>query len=65
MNIGSRQNGRERANNVIDVPHDFNAIFNAIKKQINHGKFEKSNLYGDGKAGQIMADLISSIEFKF
>lgn len=65
VNIGSRQNGRERANNVIDVSHDFNSIFNAIKKQISHGKFEKSNLYGNGKAGEIMANLISSKEFKF
>ena len=64
VNIGSRQNGRERAQNVIDVCHDSNSIFNAIKKQINHGKFEKSYLYGDGKAGEIMADLISKIEFK-
>ena len=34
VNIGSRQNGRERAKNVIDTNNDTKNILKAIKKQI-------------------------------
>lgn len=54
VNIGSRQNGRERAKNVVDVPHDSEAIRDAIKAQV-HAQPYPSNLYGDGKAGERIA----------
>lgn len=62
VNIGNRQNGRERAANVRDVPHDAPAIEAAIEAQIAHGRYERSHLVGDGKAGQRIADILADIE---
>lgn len=62
VNIGSRQQGRERAGNVIDVPHDSVAIANAITRQLEHGQFSKSLLYGDGTAGRQIADILSTVD---
>ena len=59
VNIGTRQVGRERANNVIDVGHSRDRIREAIDAQIKHRKYESSELYGDGKAGERIAKLIA------
>ena len=45
VNIGSRQNGRMRASNVTDVNHDADKIIEAVNFQLNHGPYEKSNIY--------------------
>lgn len=58
VNIGSRQQGRERGPNVIDVPHDAVKIAAAIERQIQHGPYQSSNLYGRGDAGERIADVI-------
>jgi UDP-hydrolysing UDP-N-acetyl-D-glucosamine 2-epimerase len=65
VNIGSRQSRRERAPNVIDVDYDETAIKSAIKAHTAHGPFPSSKLYGDGKAGTRVADLLSSTDFSF
>lgn len=62
VNIGTRQNSRLRGPNVIDVTNDFYEIMIAVKKQIEHGKYERGVLYGDGKAGKEIADIISKID---
>lgn len=59
VNIGSRQNGRERGKNVIDVEYDSTKIRDAIKKQINIGKYKSENLYGDGTAGKKITDILA------
>ena len=59
VNIGSRQRGRERAANVVDVPHNGDAIFHAISRQIAHGRYPTSELFGDGKAGRRIADILA------
>ncbi|WP_028571389.1 UDP-N-acetylglucosamine 2-epimerase [Desulfonatronum lacustre] len=58
VNIGSRQNQRERAHNVVDVGHDAEAIFQAVTAQVSHGRYVPSFLYGDGKAGERMAEVL-------
>ena len=50
VNVGSRQNARLRGVNVIDVDNDCQKILRAIKHQINHGKYERDTIYGDGNA---------------
>ena len=60
VNIGSRQNQRDRSRNVIDVNYDRKEIEIAIKKQLNHGKYESSDLYGDGTAGKKIADILAN-----
>ncbi len=62
VNIGSRQQGRERGRNVIDVEHDRVAIAEAIRTHIRNGKPERDLLYGDGHAGDRIADCLSTIE---
>lgn len=61
INIGSRQNGRERGQNVIDVEHSQKEIIEAINFQIQHGRYLPDYIYGNGKAGEIIADLLSKI----
>ena len=57
VNIGSRQRGRERGPNVIDVPHAADSIEAAIGRQMAHGRYEPSHTYGDGHA----ADRITAV----
>ncbi len=64
VNIGSRQAGRERAENVMDVPHDRKAIGDAIRHQIALGRYARSELVGDGKAGKRIADILATFEFR-
>lgn len=61
VNIGSRQSGRERGSNVIDVTCNRNGIEEAIKKQLQHGKYQSEPIYGDGYAGKKMAEILSSV----
>lgn len=66
VNIGSRQQGRLRAGNVIDVGYDTDAITKAIKKCLNDEAFiqhcaQVKNPYGNGTAGRTVADILSSV----
>jgi UDP-N-acetylglucosamine 2-epimerase (non-hydrolysing)/GDP/UDP-N,N'-diacetylbacillosamine 2-epimerase (hydrolysing) len=60
INIGTRQQGRERAENVIDVPYNKSKILEAIHKALFGKEFKKRmqnlvNPYGDGtSAGEIV-----------
>jgi len=69
VNIGSRQTGRERDSNIIDVDYDAGMIQQAIEKQIIHGRYESSTLYGNGKAGEkiahILANTLPQVQKKF
>ena len=58
VNIGSRQNARDRGKNVIDVDYDSDEIIKAIKLQIKNGKYNSENIYGDGQAGHKIADIL-------
>lgn len=60
VNIGDRQQGRERAENVRDVGYDVCAMVEAITHQ-RHWVYAPSFLYGDGRGGQRMADAIVRI----
>lgn len=59
VNIGSRQDKRERCENVIGVNHGADAIYQAIISQVEHGRYPSSSLYGDGKAGERMAEILT------
>ncbi len=60
VNIGSRQQGRERATNVIDVDHDRAAITDAIREHTRRGKPSVDHLYGDGRAGDRIAQCLAT-----
>lgn len=61
VNIGSRQNERERGSNVVDAGYNRKDISGAIKKQITHGRYSLEKIYGDGTAGRQFADICASI----
>lgn len=60
VNIGSRQEGRRRARNVIDVPHGKAPVLEGIRQQLAHGRYERDPIYGDGKAGERIADILAT-----
>lgn len=64
VNIGSRQDGRERAANVIDVKYDSLEIKNAINQQLKHGRYSSSDLVGDGTAGKQIAEVLAATKLK-
>ncbi len=59
VNIGSRQHGRQRGSNVIDVPHDRVAIVGAVREQVAHGRYPSELIYGDGQAGPRIAEILA------
>jgi UDP-hydrolysing UDP-N-acetyl-D-glucosamine 2-epimerase len=61
VNIGSRQQGRDRGPNVIDVDYDRDEIRRAIDKQITIGRYPSDYLYGDGAAGPRVAEAIATM----
>jgi len=65
INIGSRQNKRDRGNNVIDVSNNKDEILTAIQKIISSPRPVSSSVYGGGNAGEKIADLLSTLPFKF
>jgi UDP-hydrolysing UDP-N-acetyl-D-glucosamine 2-epimerase len=62
VNVGSRQQGRERGRNVIDVPHDRSAIAAAIREHIARPRPPADHLYGDGRAGERIAGCLATAE---
>lgn len=60
VNIGSRQDMRQRGKNVIDVDHERNAITKAIRRHVEHGHYCAEPIYGDGMAGRRIADILST-----
>ena len=64
VNVGIRQQGRERARNTIDVPADTSAICTAISRALDP-EFRASlagmtNPYGNGTAAETIASVLAS-----
>lgn len=64
VNIGSRQRGREKSKNVINSGYDRLEIINAIRTQLEHGVYSNDSLYGDGRAGSKIANLLATVPLK-
>ena len=58
VNIGNRQSGRERGNNVIDADYIAKDILAAVQNQISKSNYPSTNLYGDGFAGKNITNLL-------
>jgi GDP/UDP-N,N'-diacetylbacillosamine 2-epimerase (hydrolysing) len=61
INIGSRQNLRERNANIIDVGVDPAAIDQAIEHALEKGRYNRRNIYSDGRTVERIVRLIESI----
>lgn len=66
VNIGSRQDGRLRSENVLDVPYDGDAVEAAVRRCLLDTTFremcrEAENPYYLGDAGRKIADILASV----
>jgi GDP/UDP-N,N'-diacetylbacillosamine 2-epimerase (hydrolysing) len=59
VNIGSRQAGRDRGRNVLDVEYDRRQIAKAIEHHRSNGRCPQDALYGDGGAGKRIAERLA------
>ena len=69
VNIGNRQQDRERAENVIDVPHDLEQIELGLKKALFDKDFrqmvsELSNPYGEGDSAERIVEILRSVSLE-
>jgi UDP-N-acetylglucosamine 2-epimerase len=64
VNIGTRQMGRERGQNVVDVGYNNQEIMNAIKYHLENGKAPKDTIYGDVGAGERIANLLATVPLR-
>ncbi len=65
VNIGSRQGGRDRGRNLVDVGYSRSEIAAAIDHQLKASRPpEGDRLYGDGRAGPRMAKLLADVTLK-
>ncbi|MBU0701044.1 UDP-N-acetylglucosamine 2-epimerase (hydrolyzing) [bacterium] len=67
VNIGTRQQSRQRTVNVIDVDHDTGKIVEAIRFALYDKEFKANvkvckNPYGDGKTSKRIVEILSRIE---
>jgi len=60
VTVGSRQHNREHGVNVMRVDHDAAAIADAMREQIEHGPYPRDELFGDGTAGQRIAEVLAT-----
>lgn len=65
VNIGTRQNRRERGNNVIDVVYDKDAIKDAILNRINANDITTETIYGEGNSGEKIAEILATQPLTF
>jgi UDP-hydrolysing UDP-N-acetyl-D-glucosamine 2-epimerase len=59
VNIGTRQQRRLTGSNVLSALHEAGSIRTAIEKQLGHGRYPMEPIYGDGKAGEKIAAILS------
>ena len=64
VNIGTRQMGRQRGSNVVDVCHDRRAIVDSVRAQIDHGRYPPESIYGDGHAGERIAGILADASIR-
>ncbi|MCK4724952.1 MAG: UDP-N-acetylglucosamine 2-epimerase [Anaerolineales bacterium] len=65
VNIGTRQNGRIRGANIIDVGYDKKEVLQGIKHALSikiDGQIDLPSPYGDGKAAEKIVGILRNIE---
>ena len=62
VNIGSRQHLRQRNSNVIDSPVDRAGLDDALACALASPWLDRYNIYGDGRAGERIAELLAIID---
>lgn len=65
VNIGTRQAGRDRGGNVIDVDYDRGAILAGIRRQFALARLPADPIYGGGDAGARIAEVIATAPLSY
>ena len=65
VNIGTRQNRRQRGQNVVDVPYDLNQIQNAVLERIKNNKITSETIYGSGSSGLRIAEILANTKLNY
>jgi GDP/UDP-N,N'-diacetylbacillosamine 2-epimerase (hydrolysing) len=61
VNIGSRQQLRQRNANTRDCTGDSRSISEALRAALAAGRFAPANVYGDGRSGERIAELLATV----
>jgi GDP/UDP-N,N'-diacetylbacillosamine 2-epimerase (hydrolysing) len=61
LNLGSRQNLRERNTNTADAPLERHELMKVLQAMLKKGRIPSSNVYGDGQTAARIADLLVSL----
>ncbi|MGH3776372.1 MAG: UDP-N-acetylglucosamine 2-epimerase [Pseudonocardiaceae bacterium] len=61
VSIGTRQHNRECGPNVVFTSHEPLEITEAVRAQIAHGRYERSDLFGSGTAGHDIANVLATV----
>ena len=64
VNIGTRQSGRECAENVVHSGHNASQIPKAVLHQLANGPYPAATLFGDGNAGARIAEILAKAKLK-
>jgi UDP-hydrolysing UDP-N-acetyl-D-glucosamine 2-epimerase len=65
INIGSRQSGRDRGANVIDVGYEQEEIVRAVRTHLAKPRPKVDSIYGDGSAGERIASILATVPLTF
>lgn len=65
VNIGTRQHRRLRGQNVIDVSYNQKDIETAILKSCKRTDLSSEDIYGNGDAGNKIADILAEVTLRF
>jgi UDP-hydrolysing UDP-N-acetyl-D-glucosamine 2-epimerase len=60
VNIGTRQEGRDRGKNVLDVGYGRTEIIDGIRDRLANGRYPSDPIYGNGRAGERIAECLAS-----
>jgi UDP-hydrolysing UDP-N-acetyl-D-glucosamine 2-epimerase len=61
VTVGTRQQDREHGRNVVHASYDATEIADAMRDQIAHGRYERNLLFGDGTAGERIAQILATV----
>ncbi len=64
VNVGPRQAGREKPGNVIDCDYGEVAVRAALEAAMSRGRRRVRHPYGDGHAGQRIAELLARLDLR-
>jgi len=62
VNIGSRQDGRLRGQNVVDVGDSEAEITNSVRDQVVHGRYKTSTIYRGAKTAKRIAEVLAAVK---